>query len=331
MVERAPLVSVIVPIYNVEKYIVNGVESLCNQDYANIEIILVDDGSPDKSPELIDELARKDDRIKVIHKKNGGVSSARNVGIKESNGEYIMFVDGDDWVDSSYVSSFVNMVVESNCVIGMNYNYYYDSGRISADSDRIETIDKNIAAESIFNGDIFVAVWNKIYSKEFLKENQIRFNEEIWFGEGMLFNIECLKYSNAIAVCRKSLYHQTPNQESAMRAFNLNSFLCGIKSMNLQKEIIKTFSDNVQNEWKLHLYGYNRSIIDGLVKTNTVGKNKEVYKKYARALRRDIFIPLKYERRFKAKIVWILYFISPRITSKLMYERGKKRMVKSGD
>lgn len=329
--KREPLVSIIVPIYNVEKYIVKGVESLCNQDYVNTEIILVDDGSPDKSPKLIDDLAEKDDRIKVIHKKNGGVSSARNVGIQQSNGEYIMFLDGDDWVDSSYVSSFVNMVVEANCAIGMNYNYYYDSGRTSVDSDNVSVIDKNKAAEAIFNGDIFVAVWNKIYSREFLEKNQIRFNEEIWFGEGMLFNIECLNYTNEIAVCRKSLYNQTPNQESAMRAFNLNSFLCGIKSMKLQKEIIKTFSDNVQNEWKLHLYGYNRSIIDGLVKTNTVESSKEVYKKYARSLRRDIFIPLKYERRFNAKIVWILYFISPRITSKLMFERGKKRMVKSGD
>lgn len=329
--KREPLVSIIVPIYNVEKYIVKGIESLCNQDYENIEIILVDDGSPDRSPELIDDLAEKDNRIKVIHKINDGVSSARNVGISQSKGDYIMFVDGDDWVDSSYVSFFVNMIDTSNLEIGMNYNYYYDSGRTSTDSDDIATIDKNKAAESIFNGDIFVAVWNKIYSKEFLKKNQIRFNEEIWFGEGMLFNIECLKYTNEIAVCRKSLYHQTPNQESAMRAFNLNSFLCGIKSMELQKEIIKFFSDSVQNEWKLHLYGYNRSIIDGLVKTNTVESNKEAYKRYARSLRRDISIPLKYERRFKTKIVWILYFISPRLTSRLMFERGKKRMAKSGD
>ncbi len=97
------------------------------------------------------------------------------------------------------------------------------------------------------------------------------------------------------------------------------------------QEIIKNFSDSVQNEWKLHLYGYNRSIIDGLVKTSTIESNTEVYKKYARALRRDIAIPLKYERRLKARIVWILYFISPCITSKLMLERGKNRMVKSGD
>ena len=328
--ERFPLVSIIVPIYNVEKYIAKVVESLCDQDYENIEIILVDDGSPDNSSSIIDELALKNEKIKVLHKKNGGVSSARNAGLRAAKGQYVMFVDGDDWVESTYVSFFVHMLDESNCVLGMNNNYYCDSGITKVDSDNVKIIDRNMTAESIYNGQIFVAVWNKIYSRQFLEENHIVFNEEIWFGEGMLFNIECLKYTNEIAVCKKSLYHQTPNQDSAMRAFNLKSYFCGIKSMQLQKQIIETFSDNVKNAWELHLYGYNRSIIDGLIKTNTVNDHKEVYKKYVGLLRRNIYIPMKYENRIKMKIVWLLYFISPSIISKLMTKRGN-RIIKSGD
>ena len=327
---KCPLVSIIVPIYNVEKYIYRCVRSLLKQDYSNIEIILVDDGSPDKSLEIIEDMAQNDNRIKIIHKENGGVSSARNRGIDLASGLFVMFVDGDDWVEPTYVSFFVNMVDETKCVLGMNYNYYFDSGRTNADSDNIEIVDNNMVAENIYNGDIFVAVWNKIYSKQFLDENQIRFNEEIWFGEGMLFNIECLKFANEIAVCKKSLYHQIPNQESAMRAFNLNSFLCGIKSMELQKQIIKSFSDSVKNAWELHLYGYNRSIIDGLIKTDAVNIHKEVYKKCVRLLRHNIAIPIKYEKRFKTKVVWVLYFISPSIMSRLMLYRGY-RMIKRGD
>lgn len=321
---NTPLVSIIVPIYNVEKYIVKVVDSLCNQDYRSIEIILVDDGSPDNSSIIIDDLALKDDRIKVIHKKNGGVSSARNVGLSMTKGKYIMFVDGDDWVEPTYVSFFVNMVDESNYALGMNRNYYDDSGMTKVDSDNFMIIDKNKTAESIYNGDIFVAVWNKIYRKQFLEDNNIRFNEEIWFGEGMLFNIECLKFTNEIAVCEKSLYHQTPNQESAMRAFNLNSFFCGIKSMEMQKQIIDSFSESVKKAWELHIYGYNRSIIDGLIKTNAVNKHKAVYKKYVKQLRRNIAIPMKYEKRFKTKIVWLLYFIFPSIISNLMIKRGNR-------
>ena len=92
-------VSVIVPVYNVEKYIKKCVESLINQEYRNFEIILINDGSVDNSGMIIDEMSLRDDRIKVIHQKNQGVSAARNVGISFSKGEYITFVDGDDWVD----------------------------------------------------------------------------------------------------------------------------------------------------------------------------------------------------------------------------------------
>ena len=328
--ENVDLISIIVPVYNVERYIVKVVESLCNQDYKAIEIILVDDGSPDQSPIIIDKLALKDNRIKVIHKKNGGVSSARNVGISIAKGKYIMFVDGDDWVEPTYVSFFVNMINKSNCMLGMDRNYYFDSGRMNSDTDSYTVIDKDRAAEYIYNGEIFVAVWNKIYNRQFLENNNIKFNEEIWFGEGMLFNIECLKFANEIAVCEKSLYHQTPNQKSAMRSFNLNSFYCGIKSMEMQKQIIDSFSDSVKNAWKLHLYGYNRSIIEGLIKTNAVNNNKVVYKKYVQLLRRNITIPIKYEKNFKTKIVWILYFIYPSGMAKMMVKRSN-RMMKSGD
>ena len=92
------MISVIVPIYNVEKYVNKCVGSIVNQTYTNLEIILVDDGSPDRCPEICDEWAKKDSRIKVIHKKNGGLSDARNAGMKIASGDYIAFVDSDDWI-----------------------------------------------------------------------------------------------------------------------------------------------------------------------------------------------------------------------------------------
>ena len=92
-------ISIIVPVYNLEKYLPRCLNSVCNQTYKNLEIILVDDGSTDKSSDICDNWAKKDSRIIVIHKKNGGVSSARNAGIKKATGEYIHFVDGDDWLE----------------------------------------------------------------------------------------------------------------------------------------------------------------------------------------------------------------------------------------
>lgn len=98
------VVSVIIPVYNVEEFIFKTVKSVMDQDYKNIEIILVDDGSPDNSAKIIDELAKKDDRIIYVHKDNGGVSSARNVGLRMASGEYVTFIDGDDWVEPNYIS-----------------------------------------------------------------------------------------------------------------------------------------------------------------------------------------------------------------------------------
>ena len=104
------LVSVIVPVYKTEKYLVRCVNSIRKQDYAELEIILVDDGSPDKSGELCDEIARLDDRVQVIHKTNGGLSSARNVGIEASKGKYICFVDSDDYIEKDYVSTLYRLI-----------------------------------------------------------------------------------------------------------------------------------------------------------------------------------------------------------------------------
>ena len=122
------LVSFIVPVYNVENYISQCVESIRKQTYVNIEIILVDDGSPDNSPEICDNLAVKDSRIKVLHKVNGGLSDARNAGLQMAAGEYVVFIDGDDfWVDEKQLEILMSVVRKNrDCnFIGFNCSYYY--------------------------------------------------------------------------------------------------------------------------------------------------------------------------------------------------------------
>ena len=104
------LISVIVPVYNVEKYLNKCIDSIINQTYKNLEIILVDDGSQDSSGKICDEYTKKDNRIKVIHKENGGVSSARNIGLNNATGEWIAFIDADDWVDEEYLQTLFNRI-----------------------------------------------------------------------------------------------------------------------------------------------------------------------------------------------------------------------------
>ena len=111
---NSPLVSVIVPVYKVERYLPRCVESILGKTYTNFELILVDDGTPDRSGVICDRYAEKDSRIKVIHKENGGVSSARNAGIDAAQGEWITFVDSDDWVAENYIEAMIIPVVEKN-------------------------------------------------------------------------------------------------------------------------------------------------------------------------------------------------------------------------
>ena len=116
---ESPLISVIVPVYNVEEYLTQCIESIINQTYTNLEIILVDDGSTDQSGKICDEYAIKDDRIQVIHKENRGVGSARNVGLDTSKGEYVSFVDSDDYVDKNYIKILLKQMLEHNVQVSI--------------------------------------------------------------------------------------------------------------------------------------------------------------------------------------------------------------------
>ena len=284
-------VSVIIPVYNVEKFILKTVESVMNQDYKDVEIILVNDGSPDNSAQIIDELAKRDSRIICIHKENGGVSSARNAGLKIATGEYVTFIDGDDWVEPNYISYLLELVEKNNCEIGMNKNNYSDYSMNSSDKEYVVEAEK--AIEWIYLGDIFVAVWNKIYKMSFLRDNDILFDEKIWYGEGMLFNIDCLQFVDRVAVGEKCVYHQVSNPNSAMRKFNVNSNLCGIKSLEIQKEHWKKSNPAILDAWNYHRRAFNLTIAWGLLNSNMEKEYQKLYDSCVRNLRKQLWISLK--------------------------------------
>lgn len=323
------LVSIIVPVYNVEHYIETCVNSLINQTYKSIEIILIDDGSTDGCPTIIDQLAKLDQRIFVVHQKNEGVSAARNAGLEHSSGDYIMFVDGDDWVDPDYVLYFLELLNETGALIGMNKNNFSVSK--TKTTEKKYTVKAEKVIEMIYLDEIFVAVWNKIYSRRLLVDNNIFFDSSIWYGEGMLFNIQCLQYVDAVAVGEKSVYHQTYNPNSAMRKFNLESNLCGIKSLEIQRKIWEKHTPAIEKAWEYHKYRFNRSIASGLLESNLVSKYPDLYNECIKNIRKNIMMPLKMEKKFKAKIGWIIYSLSPSMMAKRALRIRKKFQSGGGD
>lgn len=307
------LVSVIIPIYNVEEFLCKTVQSVINQDYGRIEIILVDDGSPDGSSEIMDELAKTDSRIICIHKKNGGVSSARNAGLKIAKGEYVTFIDGDDWVEPNYVSYLMRLVENNSCEIGMNKKNYSECNTKSSNKEYVVKAEK--AIEWIYLGDIFVAVWNKIYKMSFLKDNNILFDEKIWYGEGMLFNINCLQFTDRVAIGEKCVYHQVSNPNSAMRKFNVDSNLCGIRSLEIQKEHWKKSNARIVDAWNYHRRAFNLTIVRGLLKSGMEMDYKELYDSCIRNLKNQLWISIKVRIPVREKLSYIAWALFPRIMS----------------
>ena len=198
---QTPLISIIVPIYNTEKYLSKCLDSIIAQTYTNWEAILVDDGSPDNCGKICDEYATKDKRFKVIHQKNGGVSVARNCGIENANGEWIVFVDSDDFVTPDYVDSLFKTTNNGEVPFGMT-----GMTKISKtgepvqknDTTTIYTLDRNECIELLFdysNG-YWGYICGKIYNKNLLNKHNIRFREGIYFNEDRLFCFEYLSILN---------------------------------------------------------------------------------------------------------------------------------------
>lgn len=321
------LVSIVIPAYNAERFIARCIESATKQSYKNIEIIVVNDGSSDKTLAIAEEIASTDSRIRIIDKDNGGVSSAREAGIKRSRGKYLMFIDSDDYVEGDYVEYFLNLIRFNggDYDMAVNYNRFslYETKQI-----RKETVDitsPDYIAESIYVGRIHEAVWNKIYKTSFLKANRISFNNEIWYGEGMLFNMVCLYSTKAVPVGNRRVYHQYFNKDSAMRKFNLDSNKCGLRSMDLQYEVLNRNNARLINAWRFHRNCFNMSILKGIIKTGTKNKYKSEYKNCIKSLRRGWYYPWKARIPFLRKVFFVVSGIAPVTAASLFVAQERIR------
>lgn len=182
--ESRSLISVIIPVYNVEKYIRRCIDSIITQSYKNIEIILVDDGSPDDCGKICDSYALNDDRIKVVHKQNGGLSDARNRGIELANGQYVTFIDSDDYIAPNYIEYLHALLTENNADISCcsMVKTYSDSVAFDCDSTKIkeQALSGKECCYALF-GDLYltlVTAWGKLYKSEIVKKHLFPINKK---------------------------------------------------------------------------------------------------------------------------------------------------------
>jgi len=212
---KEPLISIIVPVYNVQEYLSKCIESILNQTMKDFELILINDGSNDKSTKICDEYLLKDNRIKVIHKKNEGVSIARNTGINISRGKYIVFADSDDHVYENWCYEMYKAIInnDKNMIItGITIHNTRNNNNITNYLNLNSDIDISIIKKRdffiLYKKQLINYPWNKIYITEIIKKNNVHFKENLKLGEDLLFNLEYLKFMDEdIIVLNKPLYN----------------------------------------------------------------------------------------------------------------------------
>lgn len=226
------LVSVVVPVYNVEQYLDRCVESIVSQTYSNLEIFLIDDGSSDNSSYICDLWAEKDGRIKVIHKENEGAGFARNTGIENAEGNYILFVDSDDYLDATTVEKCVSVAQKNGSDIVMfGRNDVFPNGKIKNKSPaNTETyFKKDEILNDIFPGlftyshGIGVSVWGKMFDLSIINLNNIRFkSEREIISEDAFFLLELFAFVDSLSIIPESLYFYYKNDNSFSRKYKKN-------------------------------------------------------------------------------------------------------------
>lgn len=274
---KKELITVVIPVYNTEKYLDKCIKSVLKQTYKRLEIILIDDGSTDNSPSICDYYEKKDNRIKTVHLNNSGVSSARNTGIKLSKGEYITFIDSDDFINEKYIE-YLLLNMEKNTLNICLYKYFFkDMEEITVDDEyNVTKIEKNDFIK-LSEYDLLNAPVCKLYNNEIIKKNNIRFNEKLSLGEDLLFNYDYMNYIDFINLKHTYLYYYRKMDTNTLSGKYFNN-MREIQLLLLDKTTL--FFKNINNNKLLNCF--RMQMIMTIVE-NEFRSNNKFIKKYIKA------------------------------------------------
>ena len=287
------LISVIIPVYNVANYLEECITSVLNQDYRNIEVIMVDDGSTDRSGLLADELATSDNRIQVVHNSNSGVSHTRNTGIELAKGEYICFVDADDYVMNDYITHMLKLAKEYDAEIVATTTMFGNYNSSQSKNIIYKEYTASEATELMMSYNFPIGCYAKLFKKSLL-DKSIRFNEELFIGEGFNFNVDAFQRTNKlISSNRRIYYYRRDNPTSAMTVFSEAKCVNGLKALQIMKDNLIVKDKKIMNAWKYANWRTHSDFYDMIVLSKSAKKYPELYKKCKQVIRKDGVIALK--------------------------------------
>lgn len=288
-VTKEVAVSVVVPAYNVENYIEQCALSVLNQSYPCCELIIIDDGSTDGTPQILDKLADRNDCIRVIHKENAGVSAARNTGIDMANGEYIVFVDGDDYLAPDFIEYMVGMAKKTGSEFCLSQNCFTHKNECKTEKEELDVLNPADATALLLSPIVIVGCWNKMFSRQLLINEQIRFATDLFYGEGLHFITTVAQRANCVAVGNQKVYYYRRNNAlSATTKFRIESVYNGEKSIDRIENELTVSGDNVRDMLLLHRAMYNIGAITKLLNNNVKEQYLSDYKRWLKFNRANI-------------------------------------------
>lgn len=306
------LISIIVPIYNVERYLNRCIDSILAQTFTNFELILVDDGSPDDCGKMCDDYAMKDSRINVIHKKNGGVSEARNFGIDCAKGEYICFIDSDDFVHKQYLEILYNIAKESDAEMSIC------SFSICYDSDIVDEIISNVSYEEFSDKYLYddnflihkwanlVCAWNKLYKRNLFE--QIRYPVGKIHEDNFTY-YKLIDKANKVVITEEGLYHYYMSENSISRSEFTDKRLHILQAYQEQIEYFKKKNNQRMVEISFEKYIYCIWTVLNEIKQGGRVDYKEMISPYYRKLKKYVLY-LKPTKSYPIKKLIKAYYLA---------------------
>lgn len=315
------LISVIVPVYNVEAYLCRCLDSICGQTYKSLEIILVDDGSKDRSGEICDRYMEKDSRIRVIHKPNGGVSSARNQALKIATGKYIGFVDADDYVTDVMFETLHQSITQYNAdiaICGFYKGRTPDAMQRSTSEDTVTLFDPEQSIREMLKKNSYLGYpFNRLFSRSVLvpeNEAPVYFDESIHYAEDMLFNCSCMLKSKKIVYNTTPLYYYVVREGSACQSELTEKRLTMLRAIQVMQEMVSEKYPDLSKNFA----DYYVSVIAHFIGQASEMSNAVLSKKYIRSLKKEYTAHI-FDAGWNVKrmLKYILVIISPKLFQRL--------------
>ena len=309
------LVSVIVPIYNVENFLDRCIDSIEYQTYRNIEVILVNDGSTDKSGEMCNSYEKKYKNIRVIHKKNEGVSKARNIGLKNANGKYILFVDGDDTLQLDMIQKLITIMKEKKAqIVQCCYKTIYEDGNYmqKSNNEKVYTYSsKDEILKKFFDKKITISVWNKIFEKSLI--DNIYFNENVSHYEDKLFVYYALLNCKKLVHTNYLGYNYFKRKNSASYSTFKYSYLeiREVDEMILNNVKLNNFNKKIFDLAEKNVVETDLELAKMMIKSKANEKYLKEYNLIIREIKRTpmiVFLKLKIKKKFEVLLFKFKFF-----------------------